>query len=466
MTSVTSEPDTPSSFDLSYDEKVPQRELTDFVVSRADEKVSICVLDQDNSSKRPVIAKGTLVAHGKTLKVISAPLTEWCIEYGTNPRLWIRSKHVWYRLTKPAKDYAKIHETARRRFELCSRIYILATTMPPEDCAYKVFAQLLQRSYGSMKGYSEKDILTEKDFIIAQVRSLADESIMNNGFIKQLKEKKVPGKKSSNSKKKESSSANNSSSSKDSSYGGPWRPSGKLDTEAYARFLKRVERVINQIYKSKNAWPFRQPVDPVRDNIPDYFTRIEAPMDYGTIKEKLESGKYTDAEVLANDVRQVTTNCRIFNGDKHEYSVWAMEIQKKFESLMKSAEDAEIAAMSKRNSSKKRKASDALPPTGKSNGKKNGSKVARKGSRSSSGDISSVGSRSPSKDEEPVVHKLCARSETEGCERYQTSGSKYCSDECGMFVARKRIDELSKAGFSVEEYIRQSVTKALVHSRS
>lgn len=462
MTAFVSERDTPGSFNLSYDdEHVPQRELTDFVVTAGDEKISICALDDRKPGNLDIIARGSVVANGKSLKIESAPLIEWCIEYGNTPHLWVRSAKVWYRLTKPAKEYAKTHELARRRFELCSRIYILGTTMAPNERTYKLFQQLLSGPYIKMKGYSEKELLSEKDFILAQIKNLDDPSLSEMAFVKELREKKVVGSKKSSANSKKSTTASASAGSP--SFLGAWVPSGNLDKDGNARLLKRAEKAITQLYKHKNAWPFREPVMPQRDGCPDYFDRIAHPMDYGTIKKKFQKAAYANALEVAKDVRQVAKNCRDYNGDTHDFSVWATEMEHKFENLIRGGEDAELAAMNKRVASKKRKSS-GFSPSDKGTGKKPAQKIARKGSKASSLDVS-PSRESSTKDDDSSGQKQCARINPEACERLQIAGSKYCSDECGLTVARIRVEEMNRAGYSVDEYIKSSLTKALVHSR-
>jgi hypothetical protein len=47
---------------------------------------------------------------------------------------------------------------------------------------------------------------------------------------------------------------------------------------------KEVHKIIKSLINHKHGWPFREPVDPVALNIPDYPQIIKNPMDLGTIE--------------------------------------------------------------------------------------------------------------------------------------------------------------------------------------
>lgn len=461
--SYTQEAEVPSKFNVSFDD-VPQRAISDYVVTRGSDKVSVCSLDDNTASDAPVLIKGTLTAKdGSTIKVVSKPLSEWCIEFSqTDPHLWIRSRNIWYRLSKPAKEYARVHDLAKRRFEICSRLYILLTTLGSEDCTFKGLSNLLSFPYYDMKGYSEKEILMEKDFILAQLREFDDPAIAQSTFLRELKGKKGPSVKRNTKAKKESSPPPSSPaiSSTPVSKDNAWQ-SVKLDAEGDAKLLKRVDKALATIMKHRFAYPFTQPVVPEVDGCPDYLERILNPMDYGTIKKRLDSKHYSSVAAIVEDFRQVTRNCIEYNSEEHEFSKWAVTLQTKFESLVQSAEEAEVAALAKRNP-KKRRASGDLPPTGKTVGKK-ALKVARKGSKSSGDRSPSVSS--PSKEEDTTPTKPCARSE-QGCDKSAILNSKYCSDTCGFIVAKQRLEDIRKSGSNPEDYIRAHITKILVRSRS
>ena len=60
----------------------------------------------------------------------------------------------------------------------------------------------------------------------------------------------------------------------------------KHERTAYSQMKHQLAGIMQQMLNHKYAVPFLQPVDPVRDGAPDYFTRIKHPMDLGTINVK------------------------------------------------------------------------------------------------------------------------------------------------------------------------------------
>ncbi|KAK0390966.1 hypothetical protein NLU13_0468 [Sarocladium strictum] len=55
--------------------------------------------------------------------------------------------------------------------------------------------------------------------------------------------------------------------------------------------------------------PFRDPVDPKAESVPDYFEKVKRPMDLSTIKGKMDRGEYPDEEAFLRDMRQIFENC-------------------------------------------------------------------------------------------------------------------------------------------------------------
>ncbi|KAL3820197.1 hypothetical protein ACJIZ3_006102 [Penstemon smallii] len=79
--------------------------------------------------------------------------------------------------------------------------------------------------------------------------------------------------------------------------------------------------ILKELMGHPYGYIFSEPVDPVKLNIPDYFSIISDPMDLGTIKNKLERNMYFRVEEFASDVRLTFSNAMTYNppeGDVHK----------------------------------------------------------------------------------------------------------------------------------------------------
>jgi bromodomain-containing protein 4 len=86
--------------------------------------------------------------------------------------------------------------------------------------------------------------------------------------------------------------------------------------------------------KHKYAWPFNKPVDTVKLEIPDYLDIIETPMDFGTIKKRLDENYYITSEECINDIEIVFSNCYQYNKSHTDVYVMAIDVQKVFRELV------------------------------------------------------------------------------------------------------------------------------------
>ena len=76
-------------------------------------------------------------------------------------------------------------------------------------------------------------------------------------------------------------------------------------------FLKTV--VMRAMMQHRLSLPFRKPVDAELLNLSDYHDVILEPMDFGTIKSRLEEKHYWSAEECINDFKLVFNNCYTYN---------------------------------------------------------------------------------------------------------------------------------------------------------
>lgn len=102
--------------------------------------------------------------------------------------------------------------------------------------------------------------------------------------------------------------------------------------------LKKCSNLLKKLMSHPHAWVFKEPVDVVKLNIPDYFTVIKHPMDLGTIKEKLASGEYSSPVDFAADVRLTFSNAMTYNPPGNNVHVMAETMSCLFELKWKDIE--------------------------------------------------------------------------------------------------------------------------------
>lgn len=111
---------------------------------------------------------------------------------------------------------------------------------------------------------------------------------------------------------------------------------------------KHLEEVLAKISKNSNAFPFLEPVDPIKLNIPDYFEKIKSPMDLSTIKHKLDTNAYTDQTAFKNDIDLMLNNCYAYNPKDTPVHDMGLELEKAFNALFKPKRKAEVKKVEKK----------------------------------------------------------------------------------------------------------------------
>ncbi|KAF8782174.1 Bromodomain-containing protein 2 [Argiope bruennichi] len=91
-----------------------------------------------------------------------------------------------------------------------------------------------------------------------------------------------------------------------------------------------LKNVMKAVWKHQFAWPFYQPVDAVKLNIPDYHKIIKVPMDLGTIKKRLENYYYYSSSECIQDCNTMFMNCYIYNKPGEDVVLMAQTLEKLF----------------------------------------------------------------------------------------------------------------------------------------
>ncbi|KAK7465277.1 hypothetical protein VKT23_005256 [Stygiomarasmius scandens] len=95
-------------------------------------------------------------------------------------------------------------------------------------------------------------------------------------------------------------------------------PSTKATPKAQSNKMSPQEVILcrnalRKLMQNKHAALFKKPVDPIRDQAPNYFDIIKKPMDLSTMSAKIEMGIYKHRSEFQADFRLMIENCKTYN---------------------------------------------------------------------------------------------------------------------------------------------------------
>ena len=112
-------------------------------------------------------------------------------------------------------------------------------------------------------------------------------------------------------------------------------------------FLKTV--VMRAMMQHRLSLPFRKPVDADLLNLSDYHDVILEPMDFGTIKSRLEEKHYWSAEECISDFKLVFNNCYTYNQPGEDIVSDAVELESFFKSKIAAMPSPESEVAGEKN---------------------------------------------------------------------------------------------------------------------
>lgn len=138
----------------------------------------------------------------------------------------------------------------------------------------------------------------------------------------------------------------------------PPREKPHRNTNQLQYLLKNIHKAVT---KHSYAWPFDLPVDAKALKLPDYHNVIKKPMDFTTIKKRLENYWYYDAFECIEDFKQVFLNCYIYNKPTEDVVMMARTVEELFLDRLEELPIDEIVL--------------EIPSKGKGKGKKGGRRI-------------------------------------------------------------------------------------------
>ncbi|KAF4672280.1 hypothetical protein FOL47_000724 [Perkinsus chesapeaki] len=111
-------------------------------------------------------------------------------------------------------------------------------------------------------------------------------------------------------------------------------PQARSSRGGAKKWQQLAKQVVREIHNFDDSRIFLKPVDPVKDECPDYFTVVTHPMDFGTIRKKLHKGEYQDALSFYEDCDLVFTNCALYNSSESFVMKQCRKIMSRFNDLL------------------------------------------------------------------------------------------------------------------------------------
>lgn len=103
-----------------------------------------------------------------------------------------------------------------------------------------------------------------------------------------------------------------------------------------------------ELRKSPAASVFNEPVDPKKQNIPNYHKKIRNPQDLGTIYKRLQQNEYKTVVDWEKAIDTVWINAETYNGKDSYIAFMAQHMKKKFERLKKPLDTRSVSGWTKR----------------------------------------------------------------------------------------------------------------------
>ncbi|KAJ5762447.1 uncharacterized protein N7511_005829 [Penicillium nucicola] len=104
-------------------------------------------------------------------------------------------------------------------------------------------------------------------------------------------------------------------------------------TKMQHRFLLKTLTHLKRLHDSRF---YREPVDPIKLNIPQYHTIVTNPMDLQTIDRKLKTNQYHSPQDVVEDFALMVQNTTVFNGPEHLVTQEGIKLKASFQKLMQS----------------------------------------------------------------------------------------------------------------------------------
>ncbi|KAK1443378.1 ankyrin repeat-containing protein [Babesia gibsoni] len=111
----------------------------------------------------------------------------------------------------------------------------------------------------------------------------------------------------------------------------PFAPVASLRNPVIKQWRQIGLNLLAMMAKEEGGYVFERPVDPKKQNCPDYFDIVKKPMSYACIKNKIKRNAYSNPTEFLDDCQLVFDNCFQYN----KSDTWIAQIGRKIEAFYK-----------------------------------------------------------------------------------------------------------------------------------
>ncbi|EAY19180.1 Bromodomain containing protein [Trichomonas vaginalis G3] len=98
-------------------------------------------------------------------------------------------------------------------------------------------------------------------------------------------------------------------------------------------------KIMNRLSEKQTSILFSRPVDPQEDDCPDYYKKIKKPMDLGTVRQKIDSGRYKTVHEWRADMELIFSNSLKYNVHSPYLIAITKDLRERFRELSNELSD-------------------------------------------------------------------------------------------------------------------------------
>lgn len=103
-------------------------------------------------------------------------------------------------------------------------------------------------------------------------------------------------------------------------------------------FKESCLKIVDSLTGHSSAWPFLAPVR--KEEVPDYFNYIKRPMDFQTIRDRVNSNEYSSKKQFEGDIMLVFSNAKEYNSKPTVFYKCADKMEVYAKGLLENLKDA------------------------------------------------------------------------------------------------------------------------------